>query len=291
MRLAGQSHTLHPGLTVRYDGISCRASQVGVESMNILRVIVSACLISASVSTCAMNPRQRALNALEEMRAEQYFANPIQANFVTAIGRSDLDAAKQWLAQGAAVNAVGNDGLSPLIWAMLKQQISAVEFLLREGADPNLVTRWTNDRGREEWASPLSLASKFEDQRFLKALLAKDADPNLIVNAVGETALYTAILHKRLQNMELLITSGADVNHRSQFGHTPISNAAYQRGFGAVLVLLKSGADPSLESSHGFSAIAAIKEFGNRGVVIGSADAAAYPELIAELKRRRYLPD
>jgi len=238
-----------------------------------------------------MNPRQRALNALEEMRAEQYFANPIQANFVTAIGRSDLDAAKQWLAQGAAVNAVGNDGLSPLIWAMLKQQISAVEFLLREGADPNLVTRWTNDRGREEWASPLSLASKFEDQRFLKALLAKDADPNLIVNAVGETALYTAILHKRLQNMELLITSGADVNHRSQFGHTPISNAAYQRGFGAVLVLLKSGADPSLESSHGFSAIAAIKEFGNRGVVIGSADAAAYPELIAELKRRRYLPD
>jgi uncharacterized protein len=258
--------------------------------MRILRIVVSACLILVSVSTCAMDPKQRALSALDEMRAEQYFANAVQAKFVKAVGEGDIDAARRWLEQAAAVNVVGEEGLTPLLWAMVKQQPVSVDFLLREGADPNQITRWKSRNGREEWATPLTLAVKFEETRYLKALLEHGANPNLIVNAVGQTAIFTAALHKRLRNIELLIANGADVNHRSQFGHTPISDAAYQRAFSVVLLLLKSGADASLESSHGFSALAAIKQFGNRGVVIGSDDEKAYPELIAELKRRGYLP-
>jgi ankyrin repeat protein len=259
--------------------------------MRIYRAILGSCLILASLSTCAMDPQQRALNALDSMRAEQYFANPIQAKFVTAIGKGDLEGAKRWLDQAAEVNAVGSEGLTPLIWALLKQQFASVEFLLREGADPNQITRWKGERGPEEWANPLELAAKFEDGRYLEALLVSGADPNLVINAGGETALYVAALHRRLRNMEKLIASGANVNHRSRFGYTPILDAVGWKAFRAALLLLESGADPTLETVRGFSAINSIKQFENRGVVIGSDDEKAYPELIAELKRRGYLQD
>jgi pimeloyl-ACP methyl ester carboxylesterase len=262
-----------------------------LKTMRIYRVILAACLMLASLSTCAMDPRQRALSALDGMRAEQYFANPVQAKFVTAIGKGDLEGAKRWLDQAAEVNAVGNEGLTPLIWALIKQRLTSVEFLLREGADPNQITRWKSERGPEQWASPLELAAQFEDGLYLKALLANGANPNLVVSAAGDTAISTASLHRRLQNMELLIASGANVNHRSQFGYTPILDSVGWKAFRAALLLLENGADPTLETVRGFSAITTLEQFENRGVVIGSDDEKAYPELIAELKRRGYLQD
>ena len=255
-------------------------------------VILSACLMLASTSSCcAMTAKQRAENALEDMRAEQYFTNAVQAKFVTAIGKNDNNAANELLAQGAEVNAFGDEGITPLIWALLKQQIGSVEFLLGKGADPNQVTRWTNELGREEWASPLSVAAKFENERYLEALLAEGANPNLIVNAVDETALFTASLHRRFRNMELLIAKGADVNHRSQFGYTPVLDAVLGRVFSSALVLLNAGANPRLQNANRQSAMSILQHYGNRGVVIGSEDAAAYLKLTKELKRRGYLPE
>lgn len=259
--------------------------------MNVFRVFISVCLILASLAACAKNRQQRALNALEGMRAEQYFVNQVQAKFVTAIGIGDVDLAQELLVQGAEVSAIGSEGITPLIWALLKRSITAVEFLLHQGADPSQATKWTNERDREVWASPIEIAAMMEDPRYLKALLNAGADPNQVINDMQKTALSIALLNRRFDNAKLLISEGASVNHPGKFGSMPVLDAVLGGAFASALLLIHAGADPRLKSINGQTAIGILQKYGNRGVVNGSEDELAYPKLITLLKQRGYLSE
>lgn len=247
---------------------------------------LSAVLIVAPLGACAMSNTPHVLQNIKRMKAEHYFSNPTQAAFVAAIGRGEVERAQRLLSEGATVDAVGSEGMTALYWTIIKQNPAGFRFLLENGANPGTVTRWADAHGAEQWASVLELAAMLEDSRYLRALLDAGADPNQIVNASQQTAIYHAILHRRYVNLTLLIKKGADINHRSKSSKTPIAYAVGMRAYAAALLLLRAGADPSIKNNFGYSAVDTTRQFGNAGTVIGSEDEAAYSKFVGELERR-----
>lgn len=71
------------------------------------------------------------------------------------------------------------------------------------------------------------------------------------------TPLYKAAGEGRTEIVRYLIAHGANVNYRgSEWGHTPLSEAA-ERGFDDVIdILLKAGADPKVKDRNGYTAFA-----------------------------------
>jgi ankyrin repeat protein len=253
-----------------------------------LCLLLLAGLSASPLSPCAISDASRASLELKRMNPEDYFQAGIQVEFVAAVGKDDVSATNRLLAQGANVNAVGKQGMTPLIWAMSKQSHSAFVFLLTNGANPNAITRWNETARGEQSASALQMAAILEDHGYLQVLLDHGGNPNQIASSSGQTPIFTAILHQRNANLELLLQKGAELDHPDQALKTPINYAVSVNRFALALVLLRHGADPTIKNRWGYSAIDTLRQFGNRGVEIGSVDDKAYPELLAELKKFGY---
>ena len=220
------------------------------------------------------------------MDADSYFSDARQAEFVSAVGRGDIETAARLIRQGASVEWVGEHGMTPLRWAMAKQSLAGFKFLLANFANSNTVTRWRDQCGFEFWASAMEGAALMQDERYLLELLESGGDPNLIVNSSRQTPIFIALLHRRYKNASLLLKAGADINHRASALKTPINSAVGGRSYSSALFLLVAGADPRIADKWGNSAIDTAMEFGKAGILIGSEDDAAYDEFVAELKRR-----
>lgn len=253
----------------------------------IVRLMFVAVFLTLPLGACAMTDTARAQRELKRMKAESYFSDPIQAEFVDAIGSGDLAQAQRLLESGASVNAVGTEGMTPLYWAILKQNFSSFEFLLENSANPNTSTCWKPVKGPEQCESALQIAILQDDSRYLSALLDGGADPNQTIDSSKRAPIYIAILYRRLNSIRVLAARGANLNHQDFSLKTPISDAVSMNAFAAALLLLQLGADPTIKSRWG-SAVDTVKQFGNAGTVIGSDDEKAYPEFIAELKRRGF---
>lgn len=67
--------------------------------------------------------------------------------------------------------------------------------------------------------------------------------------------------------MEILLENGADVNHRSSTGQTPLMKAVGSRNIAAIECLLKSKADASIKTPSGMTA-ASISEVLNERAIL-----------------------
>jgi ankyrin repeat protein len=226
------------------------------------------------------------LFALKSMRAQDYFDSKEQVQLASAAQRGNIAGMKQAIAAGADVNAVGHEGMTPLFWTIAKQNLRAFKSLLDSGANPNVATTWTNSRGVKQTAGALETAAVLENSEYLLALLQHGGNPNLVIDRSGETPIYQAIMHRRLENVKILVAQGADLEHKDMEGTTPIRQAATARMYETALFLLRAGADPAAENNWGSSAVEIVKKFGDRGIYEKSNDLAAYGEFVTELKKR-----
>ena len=73
------------------------------------------------------------------MTAAQAFNDERIVRMLESVRRGDFAAANREVASGASVNAVGKDGISPLLWLMgeAPRDTKKIEYLLDKGADPN----------------------------------------------------------------------------------------------------------------------------------------------------------
>jgi palmitoyltransferase len=149
--------------------------------------------------------------------------------------------------------------------ALLTFDVKVTQFLLENGADPNLQT---NENG----ASPL--AGLCFDRKYdcIKLLLSKGADPNVGRPESGETPLHHALCGKdtdsdQLQIVTALLNAGADPNQRAKNGiisdnfmrdvrvrgESPLHRAAAYASKEVIELLLAAGADRSSRDANGDS--------------------------------------
>ena len=249
-------------------------------------VLAISIAMAASLAGCATSA-STASRALAHMRAQDCFEGAPQVGLVSAIERADSAAAAAAVKQGADPNQMGREGVTPLLWAMGKNTPSGVRIALEVGADPNLIARWTPRDASPRHQSAMELAAMYESPEILQILLENGGNPNLVTtDQTKQTPIFNAILHERARNIELLLMSGADINHRDLAMATPIEYAVTSTSYSMALLLLRKGADPTIKDRWGRNAVDITKEFGDRGVPRGSADQRAYPEFVSELKGR-----
>ena len=105
---------------------------------------------------------------------------------------------------GANVNSVDNRGLTPLLWALKKDNKTVVERLIEAGADVNMVTQSSPN-------SPMSALSEASEisPELTRLLIQVGADLNLPSHNGGVLALSS---RSRLHNVCLLLRAGVKIN-------------------------------------------------------------------------------
>ena len=138
----------------------------------------------------------------------------------------------------------GPDGTTALHWAAHRDDLVALELLIRGGADVNAA----NDYG----ATPLSLACTNGSAEVVARLLEAGADPE--ARTGGETALMTAVRTGSVDAVKLLIAHGADRGATElESGQTLLMTAAAEMHPSLVRLLLAQGADVQARSVVGFT--------------------------------------
>lgn len=95
----------------------------------------------------------------------------------------------------------------------------------------------------EEDAVTFFRALQLDDERAVKAVLARGLDPNLHDPARGEPGLIVAVRYASMQVVRLLLAQPKlKVDEQAANGNTALMMAAFQKNMPAVLALLERGA-------------------------------------------------
>lgn len=179
------------------------------------------------------------------------FAGPMDDLLISSIRNNNISMAKTALSNGANVNYRPNTySTTALVIAVKSGNPELVQFLLNNGADPNLASLSGN-----YLQTPLNIAVIIDNFKISNQLINAGAD----VNATTEQdypPLIQAINNRcNFQMVSLLIAKNANVNIEKD-GYTPLMAAAnYSYGWERLnykqsklmtaKLLLKSGADPT----------------------------------------------
>ena len=162
-------------------------------------------------------------------------AAPADSSLVDAVRSGNYDSVREQIARHADVNAPGEDGESPLAWAVHRDDLKMADALIRAGADVNRA----NDYG----VTPLSLACTNRSGAMVERLLAAGANPNA-AQLTGETPLMTCSATGTVDGVKALLARGAQVDAREkERGQTALMWAVAEKQTEVVRVLLEHGAD------------------------------------------------
>jgi ankyrin repeat protein len=179
-------------------------------------------------------------------------------NIWNAVEKEDLDAIARYAERGGDLNTgVTFYGKTPLLHALLLGKKRSYQKLLDLGADPNYPCGKKN-------LSTIHYAAWKPDVYWLTQALAANGDPNLMGENADKadrgTVLWWAVMGKNLENVRILIDSGAEVNAYAHNDETALAGAIDYPEFEIALLLLKSGADYQKKANLYRSAIYKLKE-------------------------------
>ena len=179
------------------------------------------------------------------MKPSDYFDGK-SLKLVEAASKGDASEVARLIEEGADPNKFGKQDMIPLAWtAFFAKNKKGVKALLEHGANPNL-------RFRQDM-TPLFLAVKEKDSDYLRIFLEHGGNPNARVSNVH--LLLVAADNDHWEHMRLLIDHGADINYRDSVDNTLIYNLTLTNDYEQVYYLLQRGADYSIKTYVGDSAI------------------------------------
>ncbi len=172
-------------------------------------------------------------------------AEAADERLLDAVKAADRAAVRDLLQKGADVNAAAADGMTPLHWAVLRDDLETATLLIRAGADPKAATRYG--------VRPLALAAANGAAPVIVALAEAGADVNA-ASPEGETPLMLAARVGRVDAIDALLGRGAAVNAREGWkGQSALMWAAGEGYTPAISGLVKAGADLGARSKGGFT--------------------------------------
>ena len=157
----------------------------------------------------------------------------------------------------ADINAQDGGGRTPLAWATIRVDESAVGTLLAFGADPNI----TDMCG----CTPLHFVTSVG---VCKLLLDAKINVNARNAYYDRTALHTNNRDREVGVINMLIQAGIDVNAQDADGETAVLNATYNIATQIGLRLLELGADVnSTNRASGYSALHFATEYNRHEIL------------------------
>ena len=163
------------------------------------------------------------------------------------------------LRHGADVNAPGECGRTPLMFASGWGCLEVVRWLLEHGADVNA----KDEVG--DWTS-LLLATSAGYSEVVQTLLKHSADTNARKNS-GWAPLHMASYHGRVDIVRLLLHHGADPNARDTVHRTSLYMASAEGHLDIVRSLLEHGAEIGAETRSGITSYRIALSNGHNEVV------------------------
>lgn len=165
-----------------------------------------------------------------------------------AVHLGDMDVLKSILAKGVNINAKNTGGGTPLYGAVGLNNKIVVEYLLNNGAAPNI----PNKVG----IYPLHVAAN-NNLLELITLLAKYADINQKTDDDNhDTPFQFAIQEGKLETIKMLIDCGADLNiAKANTGRPPLYTAIEKQYSEVTKELINKGADVNIKDIGGFVAL------------------------------------
>ncbi len=165
-----------------------------------------------------------------------------ERGFIRAVAEGHLgDALAQAARLPGGVNVTGTGAETALLVAVSGLDRAMVSGLLKAGANP--------DGGTAN--APLAVAVRAKDLTVAKLLLAGGANPD--GRGGSRTALHEAALMGAQHAIELLLSSGANINATDAVGGTPVLMAAGADHWAAVDLLLDHGASVWAHSTSGLT--------------------------------------
>ncbi|MBO4405220.1 MAG: ankyrin repeat domain-containing protein [Alphaproteobacteria bacterium] len=114
-----------------------------------------------------------------------------------------------------------------------KDRTKIVNFLLENGADPNLKT----------YSSPLEIAASYGREEIVEILLKHKAK-------VTGDALISASVGGNVNIVKSLVENGADVDYKEKYGGFPLMSATQKGNFNVVKYLVEHGAKLNEQSKY-----------------------------------------
>lgn len=164
---------------------------------------------------------------------------------IQAVESNDLPSVRLLLENGADINFLTEDGKTPLISAILRENTEMVYFLLENGAAPDFYAPQT--------LSPLRVA-RIRKLKDIENLLLRDEytrktkSPSVRLTDLireNKTAEFLSVLAKNPQLINIPTAEGA----------TPLMYAAYWGKTLYTKTLLEHGADPKAKDTDGYTAL------------------------------------
>lgn len=197
-----------------------------------------------------------------------FFALPLSAQSIftdASLGNTDKVAASL-AADPTLVNAVNDDGDTPLIEAAQFCRLATVKVLLDHGADLNarnkqgitpllaMQSLQINDQSSPQLQKMVA-QQRADRLTLLKLLLAKGADANAR-DEKGWTALHHAVVNHRIKYNPMLdvvtvLLTKIDVNAQDKEGKTPLHYAASYNNLASAQLLLANGAQVNAQGNDG----------------------------------------
>ncbi|GAB1317952.1 hypothetical protein MFIFM68171_08162 [Madurella fahalii] len=139
-----------------------------------------------------------------------------------------------------------NSGKTPLHFSTDSDSEDLTMLLLEHNADPNI----RNKRG----STPIFLAAELGKLKSVETLIRHEAEAS-IRNGSNTTPLHRAAGNNHAECVKLLLKhgAGADLNHKSDFGYTPLALAAVNGYTETAKTLLENDADWNIENDDGLS--------------------------------------
>ena len=165
---------------------------------------------------------------------------------------------------GADVNAPNGLGEVPIFLAACQGHVALIKALM--AIEPQHLRPELDIQRASDGCTPLHAAAKRGDAACASALLDHRADLDLEMQG-STTALYVACIYNQHQVVATLVQRGANVQHRTATGQTPLFAAACSGCTAAIPLLLGARADPESREQRGCTPLIAAAQKDHTAVV------------------------
>lgn len=222
-----------------------------------------------------------------------YFATGEELKMATAIYDGDLHSIQSMIDNGFDLNRIGRGGMTYLYYAMLTMNYDTMELLLKNGANPNIHSKFFTDPNlhkkghNDEQNTGVCLEYSgypAYDIKYMKLLIKYGANVN---DTTYISPLSSAIRDKNQgkEKIKYLVEHGINLNYSITKTSVVCSQATIYN-WDMVLFLLDIGADPMASEDPDFNVASAVQDYYDEGFDLDSENGKMAQEVKRRLEQR-----